>query len=144
MDTNIVVTREDVKSQWNEIKNRLRQNWRELTDSELAQFSGPSRQLIGAIQQKTGASWNEIESFIANVATDAWASASQASNVAGKYGDEAGRLASQGYDQLAALTADYSHKLVGTIKRRPVESVAVALGLGIAAGALLLLSRRRN
>jgi ElaB/YqjD/DUF883 family membrane-anchored ribosome-binding protein len=139
-----VITREDLTTHWQEIKNRLRQNWRELSESELSRFSGPSSQLIGAIQQKTGASWNEIESFLNKVIGDAWAAASQTANTAQRYGKEATQTASHGYDQVAALTADCSRKIVDTVKRRPVESLAIAFGVGIAAGAIFLISRRRN
>ncbi len=139
-----MVTREELRSRWNEVKNRLHQNWRELSESELAQFNGTPSQLIGAIQQKTGASWNEVESFLTSAIRDGWSKAAQAGGAAEYYGGEAGKLARESYDHMAGLTADYSRKVASAVRRRPVESLAIAVGVGVAAGALLLLSRRRS
>lgn len=139
-----MVTRQELKSQWDEVKSRLRQNWRELSEHDLANFNGDPSQLIGAIQRKTGASWNEIEAFLASALRDGWSTASQIGDIAGQYRQEANQLARDSYDQLAAFTADYSRKVASTVKRRPVESLAIAFGLGLAASALVLLSSRRR
>lgn len=139
-----MVTREELRSHWNEVKSRLQQHWRELSDTELAHFNGTPSELIGEIQQKTGASWQEVESFLANAMRDGRSAAKRAGYVAERYGDGANQLARESYDQLAATTAEYSKKVARSVQRRPIESLAVAFGVGIAAGALMLLSSRRR
>lgn len=139
-----MITREELKSHWHDVKDRLRQNWRELSESELARFNGTPRELIDVIQRKTGASWSEIESFLGKIMRDTWSTASQAKDIAGQYGGDASQFARNSYDQIAALTADCSQKVVDTVKRRPVESLAVAFGVGIIAGAIVWLSYRRQ
>lgn len=139
-----MITREDLKSHWHDVKHRLRQNWHELSESELSRFNGTPSELIDVIRRQTGASWSEIESFLARIMRDAWSTASQAKDMAGHYSGDATQFARDSYDQIAALTADYSHKVVNTVKRRPVESLAIAFGIGIVAGAIMLLGRRRS
>lgn len=139
-----MVTREELRSHWNVVKNRLLDHWRELSDTELGHFNGTPSQLIGAIQQKTGASWNEVESFLASVMRDGSSATQRATGLAEQYGAEAGQLAREGYDQLTAATAEYSKKIAKTVQRRPMESLAVAFGIGLVAGAFVLMNNRRR
>jgi ElaB/YqjD/DUF883 family membrane-anchored ribosome-binding protein len=139
-----MVTRDELKSHWNVVKNRLLNQWRELSDAELAHFNGTPRQLIGAIQQRTGASWSEVESFLAKVLLDGRSASQRASSLAEQYGAEASQLAREGLDQLVSTTADYSKKVAHTVQRRPLESLAVAFGVGLIAGAIVLISNRRR
>ncbi len=139
-----MVSREDLKSHWNVVKDRLQQNWRELSESELKHFNGTPSQLIDVIQRRTGASWNEIESFLSNALRDGRSASKRVAGLAEQYGDEAGQLARDSYDQVAAATAQYSKKVARTVQRRPVESLAIAFGVGIVAGAFVLFSQRRH
>ena len=139
-----MVTREELKSHWDVVKNRLLQNWRELSDSELARFSGTPQQLISAVQEKTGASWNEIESFLSSVMRDGRSASQRVSGFAEQYGVDASQLARESYDQIAAATAKYSKNVARTVQRRPMESIAIAFGIGLVAGAVVLLNNRRR
>ena len=139
-----MITREELMSHWRDVKDRLRQNWRELSESELTRFNGTPRDLVDVIHRKTGASLSEIESFLGRVMRDTWSTASQAKDVAGQYGGDASLFARDSYDQIATLTADCSQKVLETVKRRPVESLAIAFGVGIVAGAFVLLGCRRK
>jgi ElaB/YqjD/DUF883 family membrane-anchored ribosome-binding protein len=139
-----MVTREELRGQWDSVKDQLMSHWRELSEKDLAQSGGTPSQLIGTIQKKTGATWNEIESFIANLVKESRSKAQQAGGLADRYGDEAGQLVKVGYDQLANVAQEYSKKVTRTVQRRPVESLALAFGVGLLAGAAVLLSSRRR
>jgi ElaB/YqjD/DUF883 family membrane-anchored ribosome-binding protein len=139
-----MVSREELRSHWTVVKNRLLHQWHELTDTELANFSGTPSQLISAIQKRTGASWNEVESFLTDVMRDGRSASQRASGLAEQYGAEVSQRAREGYDQLACATADYSKKVARTVQRRPLESLAVAFGVGLIAGAIVLFSQRRR
>ena len=139
-----MVTREELNSHWDVVKNRLQQNWRELSDTELAHFNGTPSQLIGAIQEKTGASWKEVESFLVNVMRDGQSVTHPVGGLAEQYGDEASQFARESYAQIAAATTGYSRKVARTVQRRPMESLAVAFGIGLVAGAVMLLNNRRR
>jgi ElaB/YqjD/DUF883 family membrane-anchored ribosome-binding protein len=139
-----MVTREELNSRWDVIKNRLMHNWRELSAAELSRFDGSPSQLISEIQQKTGASWNEVESFLANVMRDGRSASQKVGSLAEQYGEEASQIAREGYDQVASATAEYSKKFARTVQRRPMESLAVAFGIGILTGAVVLFRNRRR
>ena len=139
-----MITREDLKNHWNVVKNRLQQNWRELSDTQLAQFNSTPKDLISAIQRTTGASWDEVESFLISVLRDGRDASQRVGGLVDQYGEEGSQFVRAGYDQLAASTAEYSKKVARTVQRRPMESIAIAFGVGLVAGAVVLLSKRRS
>lgn len=138
-----MVTREELKSHWDVVKKRLQNNWRELSDTELAHFNGTPSELIGAIQQKTGASWKEVESYLTKVMRDRRSVSQHVGGLAEHYGEEASQFARDGYDQLASTASEYSKRVERTVRSRPMESLAIAFGVGLVAGAVVLMSRRR-
>lgn len=50
----------ELKSNWNEIKGKLKGKYGELTDDDLTYVEGKEDQLIGRIQQKVGRKREEI------------------------------------------------------------------------------------
>lgn len=136
-------TREELKGRWDEVKGRLQKQWGQLTDDDLQQFRGSTNELVGVIQRKTGATRNEIESFLSSVISDGEGLAGRVSDAAQRYAEEASDYARENYDRAAAATSEFSRQLATTVRRRPAESMAIAFGVGIAAGAILFLGRRR-
>jgi len=57
-------TKLKIKGNWNELKGKLRAKYGELTDDDLAYAEGQEEQLIGRLQQKTGAAKEEIKKMI--------------------------------------------------------------------------------
>lgn len=53
-----------VKGNWNQIKGKLKEEYGELTDNDLAYREGKEDQLLGRIQEKTGKTKQEIKDFI--------------------------------------------------------------------------------
>lgn len=138
-----MVTREEIKGQWNQVKGRLQEHWGELTDDDLARVEGSTDQLIGVVQKKTGATRREVEQFLSRVIEDSQSSMQQFSEAAAQYAEDAGAVAKEHYQRAADATADFSKQVAHTVRNRPTESLAIAFGLGIAAGALFFLGRRR-
>lgn len=138
-----MVTREEIRGHWNEVKGRLQEHWGQLTDHDLQEARGNAEQLIGTIQQKTGATRNEIERFLARVVDDSSSMLGQASGAAQHYAEEAGEAVRYGYDQAASSVSDFSRRVDASVRANPSAALAVAFGIGVAAGALLLFNRRR-
>ncbi|MGV3485710.1 MAG: CsbD family protein [Planctomycetaceae bacterium] len=136
-------TRDEIKNRWSEVKGRLQKQWGQLTDDDLQQFRGSTNELIGVIQRKTGATRNEIESFLSNLVSEGESMAGRVSEVAQRYAEDAGEYARQNYDRAAAATSEFSRQLSQTVRRRPGESMAIAFGIGLVAGAIFFLGRRR-
>ena len=135
--------RDEIKSRWTEVKGRLQEHWGQLTDDDLQQFRGSTNELIGVIQRKTGATRNEIESFLSSVVSEGESMAGRISDAAQHYAEEAGECARESYDRAAAMTSEFSRQLALTVRRRPGESMAIAFGVGLVAGAIFFLGRRR-
>jgi uncharacterized protein YjbJ (UPF0337 family) len=139
----MMITREELRGQWNEVKGRLQEHWGQLTDDDLRRAEGSADRLVGVVQQKTGATRREVEEFLDQTLADGRSAYHQASESASKYVDEAAELARQQYARAAAATDQMSQQVAHTVRTRPVESLAIAFGIGIAAGALMFLGRRR-
>lgn len=140
--------REQLQGHWNEVKGRLKEHWGQLTDDDLRQVEGNADQLVGMVQRKTGAARSEVERFIdgllnGSMGDQAAQKLHQYADVAQGFADDAGRYAREQARRLAAQSSDYSAQLASTVRSRPAESLAVAFGLGIAAGALFFLGRKR-
>jgi uncharacterized protein YjbJ (UPF0337 family) len=54
----------DLKGSWNELKGKLKQEYGELTDDDLAYVEGKEDELIGKIQKRLGKKREEIASEI--------------------------------------------------------------------------------
>ena len=134
-----MVTREELKGKWNEVKGRLQENWGQLTDDDLRQVEGGTDRLVGAIQRKTGAARTEIENFLER-ALDEIGSMSQMSR---QYADYAMDAVRDGYYRASEQTGEMTHRLGRTISRRPLESVLIAAAIGAVAGCMIFASRRR-
>ena len=143
-----MANREQIRGHWNEIAGRLKEHWGQLTDDDLQRAKGSADQLVGVVQQKTGAARSEVEQFIDGLFSSGFGE--RAAETAGQYIDSAQQLAAEASDytrqrarRIAAQSSDYSARLVDTVRERPAESLAIVFGLGIAAGALLFFTRKR-
>ncbi|TWU01708.1 hypothetical protein Pla100_14430 [Neorhodopirellula pilleata] len=138
-----MVTREELKGHWNEVTGRLKEQWGQLTDDDLMRAKGSADQLVGVVQQKTGATRREVEQFLTNVLGPENPWASQVAEAAQRYADEAKQYVQQNARRMVNQTGEYSAKVAETVRSKPNESLAIAFGLGLAAGALFFMGRRR-
>lgn len=143
-----MTNREQIRGHWNEVKGRLKEHWGQLTDDDFRRAEGSTDQLVGVVQQKTGATKSEVERFIdgilgnGNTRDQAAETVQQYADAAQAFAADAASYARENYRRLASQSGDYGEKVVQTVRSRPTESLAIAFGLGIAAGAFLFLGRR--
>lgn len=57
-------TEDKMKGNWNQLKGKIKQQYGELTDDDLAYEEGSEDRVIGKIQEKTGKTKDEITKFI--------------------------------------------------------------------------------
>ncbi len=143
-----MTNRQELSGQWNEVKGRLKEHWGQLTEDDLQRVEGSAEQLVGVVQQKTGATRKEVEKFIDNILDGHFGD--QAAERVQHYADaaqaaaaDAADYARQNYRRVASQTGDYGAKVAETVRARPGESLAIAFGLGIAAGALFFIGSKR-
>ncbi|SRR6056297_2000825 len=135
-----MVTREELKGQWNQVKGRLLEHWGQLTDEDLRQVEGGTDRLVGTIQEKTGATRREVENFIERVTEEA----SSLSNLGREYAGQAMDAVREGYESAGRQTHELSDRLGHTISRRPLESILIAAAIGLFAGIIFSASRPKH
>jgi len=52
------------KGRWNELKGKVKQQYADLTDDDLLYAEGKEDELLGKLQQKTGKTKEELESWL--------------------------------------------------------------------------------
>lgn len=140
--------REQLKGHWNEVTGRLKEHWGQLTDDDLRRAQGSAEQLVGVVQQKTGAARGEVEAFLDSILGGS--SGGQTAETVQQYADaaqaaaaDAAAYARENYKRFAEQSGEYGARVADTVRSRPGESLAIVFGLGIAAGALFFLGRKR-
>jgi len=144
-----MITREELKGRWNEIRGRIKEKWGQLTDDELKQAEGNTDQLIGLIQRKTGEGREQITKFFdslsgGNGGQGAQQAVQQVADTAQQYAQEAQRYVQEGYQQASRQMQEGMHQAEEMVRSKPVESLATAFGAGIVTGVLLALVLRSS
>ena len=60
-NTHTIMTKLEIKGDWNITKGKLKQKWAKLTDDDLQYVEGKSDELLGRIQKRTGESREAVE-----------------------------------------------------------------------------------
>jgi uncharacterized protein YjbJ (UPF0337 family) len=136
-----MVNQQVLAGKWNEVRGKLKEKWGKLSDDDLRTFNGNVEQLVGQIQRKTGESRAAIEDFLGEVADETASAAANLRDMVEEGAATAADTARQGFE---ALRHGYS-EAERTVQQRPAQSLAIAFGLGVAAGVgLALLFRERS
>lgn len=138
-----MLTREEIKGHWTEIKGRLQEQWGQLSDEDLRQALGDTSRLVGTIQQKTGASRREIEQIISNAFHDATSIAERAGEAMSQRAGEAGAVVRENLGNAAGSAAHFAQRASESARRHPGQALAIAFGVGILAGLALAVNKRR-
>lgn len=139
-----MVTQQEVKGGWTELKGKIQEHWGEISEDELKAFEGEANQLIGLIQQYTGLAREEIEEQLRQLDDRFNPFINQAFETAKDYAAQAAATARESADQVRQRIASGHADAKQVVQSRPMESVAVAFGAGIIAGVVVgLISRSR-
>jgi uncharacterized protein YjbJ (UPF0337 family) len=140
-----MLTREELKGSWTQLKGQIRERWGQITDDELQQLQGDGEQLVGYLQKKTGQSRQELERFLQDAVhggESMWQRGREFVQQTAKDAQDglqdsytaAERQLERGYDEARRM-----------VRTRPLESLTTAFGVGLMTGivASLLLGGRR-
>lgn len=152
------MNQQTLSGHWRQLRGKLQANWGELTDDELDHVEGNVDQLVGLLQQKTGETRESIERQLDAMCdetddqqTKGETMSAKAQQYVEQASDNAKHLA-EGVAQSVQQSSEYvgdavRHRYQETgelVRTRPVESLAITFGAGVAAGVLVgLLLRRR-
>ena len=140
---------------WNQFKGKIQEKWGDVTDDDLDRLAGQRDQLVGMIQEKTGAAREEISNYVNSVAESASEFSKQAGETARDYRDAAAKHAEEvaanvraSAERMAGQVSDQAQAGIEEAQRlvreRPAQSLAVCFGVGVlvgVVGGLILRSR---
>lgn len=141
-----MIAQERVSGNWNRIVGAVKKNFGQITNDDLQRVEGSVDQLVGLIQTKTGRSREQIEQFLDQCCTSAEGTYQDITERVAEYSETASEAIRENYDRLAEAAERGYGETVKTISRRPMESLAVAVGAGALFGLVLgmsMASRRR-
>jgi len=99
---------QEIQGHWSSIQGKIKERWGQLTDDDLKIVGGNVDQLIGRLQQKTGETRANIESFVNQLMeSDAGSMVNRAKETATQYATEMGDRAREGYEQMAERVGMY-------------------------------------
>jgi uncharacterized protein YjbJ (UPF0337 family) len=133
---------EQLAGSWNQIKGKVREKWGQLSENDLEKFKGDVEQLVGHIQQKTGQTRQDIEAFVAEISAGTSGVLQKARDAATEYTGRAVESVQEQYEQVAEKVGETYTAAQDMVKRKPVESLSAAFGMGVLCGALLTLVLR--
>jgi uncharacterized protein YjbJ (UPF0337 family) len=136
-----------IEGDWKRMKGSAKAQWGKLTDDDLATIAGRREELEGKLQERYGYAKDRIKREIDDWASEVRAGArkvadevdlsdeldairSDVQNLTSTLGDVARRQAGRAQDS----TVDALHNVEAYIKQNPLQSVAIAAGLGFLYG----------
>lgn len=140
-----MVSQESLRGNWNQVVGAIKKEFGQITGDDLTRVRGNIDQLIGLIQEKTGRSREQVDAFLSTCCSTAGDSYKHIAETASQYANAAGESLQQNYDRVAESAQQGYQQAVRTVSKRPMESLAIAVGAGMLAGLVfgLSLSRRR-
>lgn len=136
-----MINQQEIQGNWNTLRGKVKQKWGQLTDQDLQIVGGNVDQLIGRIQQKTGAAREEIETFLSD--TMSGPTAEKVRQVTRDVADRARdgleqvrQRAQDGMEQVRDRASDGYEQANRMFEQHTAATAATVFGLGVLAGAV--------
>ncbi|MFY9255858.1 MAG: CsbD family protein [Fuerstiella sp.] len=139
-----MITQQELHGNWNQLKGCLVEKWGQLTEDDLTKAKGSVDRLVGKIQEKTGETKANIESFFDSALENGASRLSGAAEAVRSYASSVSDATSDQYEHAQQALASGVESATSAVRRHPTESVAVCFGAGLIAGAVLGLILRNK
>lgn len=141
-----MISKERLKGNWNSIAGTIKEKFGQITDDELQRAEGNLDQLVGLLQRKAGMTREQASEFVSDCSSSMHETVNRLTEQAGEYAEAASEAVRENYDRVAEAAQAGYQQTARAVSKRPVESLALAVGVGVLAGlafGLSLTSRRR-
>ncbi len=139
-----MITRNEVAGKWNQIKGALLEKYGQLSEDDVSRAQGDITRLIGIVEQRTGQARAEIENFVHSSMEEAGSMARRVADASSQFASQAADRMREGYGHVSDSAQQGFATARQTVRRSPMESVAVAFGVGVLAGIVVTLSMRSS
>jgi len=130
-----VLNTQEIQGHWDVLRGKLKERWGKLTDKDLQIVSGNIDQLIGRIEERTGAGREAIEEFINDVLNSP--NVSHAREAISQYAQGAAQMAQETYGQVRDQAQEQYERAEDMVRTHPRESIAAVFGLGVITGVVV-------
>lgn len=137
-----MINQQTLQGNWHEIQGKMRSKWGSLTDDDVKECDGNVEQLIGKIQERTGAGRESIEKFFAQFTTNGASAVSRAGETVRAYAQQATDTVQETSHQAADSVREGYAEVEDMVRQRPAESLAVCFGAGVITGVVISLLLR--
>lgn len=142
---------QEVRGQWDKLRGKVKEKWGQLTDDDLMIVGGNIDELIGRIHEKTGEARENIERFIAELASHSSSTLNRAREAAMGFAEDAsGRMRQgaervrAGYEQMSDQMRERYGQVSDQVRERPGQSMMAVFGCGVITGLALGLLLRSS
>ena len=132
-----MVTKEVILGSWNQLAGAVKSKYSQITGDDLAGVQGNVQQLAGVIQRKTGKAREEIDEFLKTASATTASTVGRISDAAIDMASMASETIRDGYDYARDASRDGIKAATETVHHRPVESLLLAMGIGVVAGLII-------
>lgn len=142
-----MITKEEIQGNWNSFVGGVQKRYSEITGDDLAAVKGNIQQMAGVIQRKTGQARDDIESYLKSLSSDASGSIQHVSEMASNMASRANEGLRDGYNYVTDKSREGYDNARATVRQKPIETLAIAFGLGVVAGLVAgcsIFGRRTN
>lgn len=139
-----MISQEILRGNWNQIMGAIKKEFGQITSDDLTRVRGSVDELMGMIQEKTGRSREQVEEFLSSACSTAGDTYNRIADTASQYANVASETLHKNYDRMAESAQQGYQQAVQTVSKRPMESLAIAVGAGMLAGLVFGLSLGRR
>lgn len=129
-----MVTKEEIQGNWNNFLGGIQKKYSDITGDDLASVKGNIQQMAGVIQRKTGQAREEIEKYLQSLTSDASGTINHVTEMASNMASKANEGLRDGYNYVADKSQEGYETARETVREKPVETLAIAFGVGVVAG----------
>jgi uncharacterized protein YjbJ (UPF0337 family) len=137
-----MINQQEIQGHWNSLRGKVKEKWGQLTDQDLQIVGGNVDQVIGRIQQKTGAGREEIEKFLNTTMESPTAervrqTVRDVSEKAQEGLEQVRQRAQDGYEQVRQRASEGYEQAGRVFEEHTTATVATVFGLGVLTGAAI-------